>query len=208
MKSRKLKKSVMYGLYALSFITIIGTIYILEMVSKPVKFNDDTEYVNDVIIDDEKPVASTKKKITRPFVANNISIARNFYDYKASEEEQKNALVYYQDTYIPNSGVDYKSDEVFDIVAILDGKVSKVTENSLLGKVVEVTHSNSFISVYQSLSELNVIEGDDILQGQVIGKSGSSNLSPDLGNHLHFEIIHNGTNANPENYYDKNFGEI
>lgn len=205
---RRLKKPVIYALYALSFVTIIGTIYMLEMISSPSKLDDNSTYVDDVIIEDEVPVVNTRNIISRPYLSNDIIIARHFYDYQGTEEEQKNSLIYYENTYIPNSGVDYQSKETFDVVSILDGKVTKVEENNLLGKIIEVTHENNLISVYQSLSETLVVEGDNVLQGQIIGKSGQSNISTDLGNHLHFELIHNSKNVNPEDYYDKQLGEL
>lgn len=208
MKNRRFKKSVVYALYAVAFVTVMGTVYVLEMVSSPSRFIDQDMYVNKVIVSDTKPVVETKKTIVRPYLASNISIARSFYNYQDEPGNQQNSLLYYEGTYLPNSGVDYKSDEVFDIVSILDGTVTSVTENSLLGKIVEITHSNNFISIYQSLSETSVVEGDIVLQGQVIGKSGIANISTDLGNHLHFEIIHNGENVNPENYYDKSVEEL
>ena len=81
-------------------------------------------------------------------------------------------------------------------------------DNNLLGKIVEITHEDNLVSVYQSLGEVMVKEGDSVLQGQVIGKSGEANISKDLGNHLHFELIHNGINVNPENYYDKQLNDL
>lgn len=78
----------------------------------------------------------------------------------------------------------------------------------MLGKIIEITHENNLISVYQSLSDVLVQEGDNVLQGQVIGKSGESNISTELGNHLHFELIHNSKNVNPLKYYDKKLEEL
>lgn len=208
MENRRLKKTVVYALYALAFITVMGTVYLLDMISSPTRLDDNTTYVNDVIIENDIPVVSVSNNMVRPYTASNVSIGKSFYNYLDNEENQKNSLIYYDGTYIPNSGVDYKSDETFDVVSVFDGTVSKVTENNLLGKIIEVTHSNNVISVYQSLSEVQVKEGDSVLQGQVIGKSGESNISKDLGNHLHFEIIINGKNINPENCYDKKIDEL
>lgn len=208
MKTRKLKKEVIYALYALSFVIVLGTIYLLEFISSPNKLDDNTTYVNDVIIEEEQPVINTSNIITRPYLGEDIKIVRYFYNYQGSEEEQKNSLIYYDNTYIPNSGVDYQGSEAFDVVSILDGEVTKVMENNLLGKIVEITHDNNLISVYQSLGEVSVNEGDTVLQGQIIGKTGEANISTDLGNHLHFELIHNGTNVNPEEYYDKQLNEL
>ena len=42
----------------------------------------------------------------------------------------------------------------------------------------------------------------------VIGKSGEANVSPELGNHLHFELYYQGSVVNPLDYYDKLIGEL
>ena len=207
MKKLRLKKWVIYSLYSLSFVAVLGTIYLLETMSVDKSFDDNT-YVNDIIIEEEVPVVNTSEIIVKPFLSEDIKVVRNFYNYQGSEDEQKNALIHYDNTYIPNSGVDYQGKEAFDLVTILDGKVSKVMENNLLGKIIEITHDNNLISVYQSLGEVNVKEGDSVVQGQIIGKTGEANIALELGNHLHFELIHNGKNVNPEEYYDKQLDEL
>ncbi len=207
MKKLRLKKWVIYSLYSLSFVAVLGTIYLLETMSIDKSFDDNT-YVNDIIIEEEVPVVNTSEIIVKPFLSEDIKVVRNFYNYQGSEDEQKNALIHYDNTYIPNSGVDYQGKEAFDVVTILDGKVSKVMENNLLGKIIEITHDNNLISVYQSLGEVNVKEGDSVVQGQIIGKTGEANIALELGNHLHFELIHNGKNVNPEEYYDKQLDEL
>ena len=59
-----------------------------------------------------------------------------------------------------NSGVSYGGKESFDVVAILDGTVTNVAEDKLLGNVIEIKHDNDMISSYQSLSAVNVKKGD------------------------------------------------
>lgn len=208
MKNRKLKKSVVYFIYALSFVLIVGAIYFLDVNTVSQDFENDVTYVNDVILEETYPVISVKEMIFRPFLDDTVKVVRNFYDSTSSEEDQKNSLIYYQGTYIPNSGIDYKAIDIFDVMSILDGTVTKVSENNLLGKIVEVTHKNNIISVYQSLGEIVVVEGETVTQGQIIGKSGESNISTELGNHLHFEIIYNGKNVNPENCYGKEIDQL
>ena len=139
MKKLRLKKWVIYSLYSLSFVAVLGTIYLLETMSVDKSFDDNT-YVNDIIIEEEVPVVNTSEIIVKPFLSEDIKVVRNFYNYQGSEDEQKNALIHYDNTYIPNSGVDYQGKEAFDVVTILDGKVSKVMENNLLGKIIEITH--------------------------------------------------------------------
>ena len=108
-----------------------------------------------------------------------------------------------ENTYLQNSGVSFGGKENFDVTAILDGTVSSVDEDELLGKIVEVKHDNNLISVYQSLSTVDVKKGDTVKQGQVLGKSGTSNVEKDLGDHLHFELIDNGQTVNPNEYFDQ-----
>lgn len=55
-----------------------------------------------------------------------------------------------------NSGVDYKSDETFDVVASVSGTVTNITEDTLLGKTVEIKNSNEITTMYQSLGEVIV----------------------------------------------------
>ena len=51
--------------------------------------------------------------------------------------------------------------------------------------------------------EITVKKGDNVSQGQVLGKSGTTEIDKDLGNHLHFEMYENGGVVNPENYLNK-----
>ncbi len=205
---RRLKKGVVYALYSLAFITIVASIYLIQSLSLSKRLDDNNVYVNKTILDNDIPVVSVSNIIKRPYTGENINIGINFYNSSATDTEQQQSLIYYENTYMPNSGVDYKSDSVFDVVAIMDGTVTKVTENTLLGKIVEVSHANNLVSVYQSLSSVKVKEGEVVIQGQIIASSGTSTLSKELGNHLHFELILNGVNINPENSYDKKISEL
>lgn len=207
---RKLRKEVKYSLYVLSFITLFGLIYSIEKTLFPVTFNDkdNFDYVSKTIFDDVIPVVNEVDVIKRPYLDSDIKILKTFYDYQDDSENQENSLIYNENTYIQNSGVSYGKDSTFDVVAILSGIVIDVKEDNLLGKTIEIRHSNDVISVYQSLSEVNYKINDTVMQGDVIGKSGISNISKELNNHLHFELIVKGLNVNPENYYDKKLADL
>lgn len=211
MKKRVLRKWVVYGVYALTFLSVFSSIYFIEKSLAPENtFNNDKDYiyVSKTIFDDEVPVVATGTQIIRPYKATDIDIAKNYYDYKADADSQQKALLYYENTYLQNSGIEYKGSNNFDVVSILDGKVISIKTDNILGNVVEIRHDNDMISVYQSLSDVNVTENQEVKQGDIIGKSGTNNISKDLGDHLHFELIINGQNVNPEEYYNKNINEI
>lgn len=172
---------------------------------------ENIKYVSNVIMSNDTPVISTDTNtivIIRPYVDTKVKIGKNFYDYKSNEEMQTNSIVNYENTYIQNSGIDYISNEQFQVVSILDGTVISVNNNELLGNTIEIQHDKNLISVYQSLSSVTVKEGDTITQGQVIGKSGTCKLNQKLGNHLHFELFKEGQVVNPEEYYNKNIKDF
>ena len=211
MKKRVLRKWVVYGVYALTFLSVFSSIYFIEKSLAPENtFNNDKDYVyvSKTIFDNEVPVVASGTQIIRPYKATDVEIAKNYYDYKADADTQKKALLYYEDTYLQNSGVEYKGSDNFDVVSILNGTVISIKNDNILGNVVEVRHDNDMISVYQSLSDVKVTENQEIKQGDIIGKSGTNNISKSLGDHLHFALIINGQNVNPEEYYNKNINEI
>lgn len=212
MTKRRLKKSVVYAIYVLTFISVFGSIYFIEKNLEPANtFNEpskDYEYVSETIFENEIPVVADTVQIIRPYTATDVVNVKNYYDYKAEADAQQKALLYYEDTYLQNSGVAYSGPSNFDVVAILDGTVTKVENNNILGTIIEIRHANDTISVYQSVSDVKVTENQTVKQGEVIAKSGMNNISKDLGDHLLFELIIKGQNVNPEEYYNKKISEI
>ena len=149
-------------------------------------------------------VKEQEATIGRPYTDENVKIAQKYYDYRGSEDEQKESLIYYQNTYIQSTGISYQLEgSDFDAIAVFDGEVIEVKEDELLGNTVTVKHSSNMTSIYQSITDIQVKKGDTVTKGMVIGKSGKSNINADLGNHLYFELIIDDISVNPEEYYDK-----
>ena len=161
----------------------------------------------DHIEDDEEiyPVMNENNYISYPYVDSLVSIGTNYYDYQADEQDQEKAIIKQEDTYYQNTGIDFVKENIFDVVAISDGTVTLVKEDDLVGKTVEIEHTNGLVSIYQSLSEISVKKGDTVYQGQTIGKSGTNELDKEIGNHLHFEIYENGSSKNPALYLNKEY---
>lgn len=205
MKKRKLKGFVLPTfsafLVSILFITIINLSN--NMTSE--KDTQDYTYSNQSIISNTMPVLNEDDVIIRPYQAEKINIYKKFYD---GENNTDNAIIYYNDTYIQNSGILYNCEEEFNVVSILDGEVIEVKKDDLLGYVVEVKHSNNLISSYEGLKSVNVKKGDRITQETLIGKSGEIKLDVNLKNALLFELIKDGKYVNPENYFDKKAKEI
>ena len=205
---RKLKQPVVYLLYGVGFVLLVSFSFMLENLFTRKTLDEDIKYVSDTVIDNTVPVIKTDYKLVRPYNDSDIKVLLSYYDYQAEEESQKNSILVYNDTYMQSSGVTYGGKDNFDIISVLDGKVITVKEDELLGNVVEISHDNGVVSVYQNLGEVNVKVDDNVKQGQIIGKSGTSKINSDLGSCLYFELIINGNLVNPENYYDKTLDEI
>ena len=201
----KAKKLVVPTIYTISLLLIIGSIFLLVSgISSYFKEIPDYDYaVKNVFNDNNKvlPVQTTKSLIIKPYLSENVSIGKYFYDFEGEREGQEKALVYYENTYMQNSGVDYISNSVFDVVSILDGEVISVEKDNTLGNIVKVKHEKDLISIYQGIDEVSVSKGDSVTQGQILGVSSTSKINPEYNSSLHFEVYYKGEIIDPENLY-------
>ena len=68
-----------------------------------------------------------------------------------------------------------------------------------LGNVITLQHRNGFLSVYKHNHALLKEIGEHVVAGEAIALVGNTGeLS--TGPHLHFELWHQGTSVNPEEY--------
>ena len=208
--NRRLKRPVVYSLYVLGFGLLLGGIILLEVNSNKLDSkNPDYQYVSKTgITREDIPVVNTKTTIIRPYTDSDVKIVKKFYNYQGTEDEQKESIIYYQDTYMPSSGVSYGKDAEFDVVSILDGKVTKVSNDDTLGNIITIEHDNGIVSTYESIRDITVKEGDTVKQGEKIAKSSTANITSDLKNHLYFELSIKEKIVNPEDYFDKSIDEI
>ena len=206
----KLKPFVFPVLYISLIFTIVLGLY---FTSRAINMENedglqDVNYVSNVILNDIVPVVSIETSVINPYVSEQVTIKRYYYNLEDDQERQKDSLVLYDNTYMPNTGIDYVAEEKFDVVSIMDGTVIDIKEDEMLGKIVEIKHNNEFISSYAGLSEINVQKGENVIQGAKIGISGISKLNESIGNHLHLEIYENGVNIDPLKIIGKNLGDL
>lgn len=201
--SNLINKKIVYVLYVVCLVLLISGLFLFK--EKPQTTLEAPFSVMNILDKVTFPVVNEKDNVIgRPYSGNKVAIVQSYYDYKGNESEQTNSIIYYQDTYIQNCGVSYSSDgEPFEVVAVLDGEVIEVKEDTLLGNIIKVKHSESVISVYQSVDDINVSVGDNVTKGTTLATSSTSNIRSTLNNHLYFELLIDGVNVNPEEYYDK-----
>lgn len=207
-KKLRLKRYVIPCLYVVLFATVItGAFLITKAMKKSEPATPDYNYVSNIVTSDVVPTISEAKKLIKPYTDEKVTVGKSFYDYKAEASNQEKSITYYDGSYIQNSGIDYVLDQTFDVVAVLDGTVTNVKQDDILGTIVEIKHDNNYVTTYQSLSDVTVKKDDIVTQGQVIGKSGTNKLDKDMGNHLHFELYTNGQVVDPNLYIDKEIKE-
>lgn len=211
MKSKKLRSFVLPTVY----IMVISVLFIsISFLANNLSHN--IEYGNmsvSTLDDNTTPVIKNEENILqsiieKPYVSSNVSISKSFYDMTDDTKKQEDSLVYYQNTYLQNSGVLYESTDPFDIKASYDGKVTNVSKDDILGNYIEITHNENLKTVYYSLSEVTVKKDDVVLSGDVIGKSGTNKLNNDSKNSLLFEVYHNGVAIDPEDFYNMNIDDL
>ena len=138
MKRLKFKGWVLPSLYAFlfigAFLVTVGVSNLFMEKDKKDTPKDNINYVTETVVDEEQPVVKQETKILKPFNSDKVSVSKYYYDYKGTEDNQENSLTYHDNTYMQNSGIDYKSDEVFDVISVLDGTVTDVKKDDLLGK--------------------------------------------------------------------------
>lgn len=217
MKKRKLKPFVVPAVYILSLAMLLTSVYFIERIINNVVFKSEdvseVEEVEDVVSEDtdvtnDMPVVNTEPQIIKPYVNEKVKVVKNYYDYQADNASQEESILYYGDTYMQNSGIDYASDAEFEVVSILDGVITEIVDDEIMGKTVKIKHSNDLVSVYQSMGTVDFKVNDNVGQGAIIGVSGENNISRDLGNHLHFELYYKGNVVNPDDYYGKLTSEL
>lgn len=213
MTKRKLKPFVVPMLYTIAIALFVSSMYFLDKMIDDSIFStspEEIKYVDDEIIEnnDYLPVVEEVEEFIRPYKDETIKIVKDFYDYQDEAKEQEKSIIYYENTYMQNCGIDYSNGETFEVVSSINGTVESIKEDNILGTTITIKNANNITIIYEAVSEVAVSEGDTVTLGQVIAKSGTSNINSDLGNHLHFELYLNDAVVNPENYYDKTLTEI
>lgn len=210
---KKLKTWVVPALYVVSVgIICLSVVAIGRIMATDYEKAIGNNLLPNKIFTDETPtepvVEVTNEMIVKPYKLESVKITKNYYDSKSDEERQLNSLIFYKNTYMENTGVLYTADETYDVVSVLDGTVTSITEDEILGKVVEVTHSNNLITIYHCLSEVTPKVGDIIHQNDVIGKSGNVNIDSGYTNALLFEVNYQGKIIDPNEFYEMKVSDI
>jgi murein DD-endopeptidase MepM/ murein hydrolase activator NlpD len=85
-----------------------------------------------------------------------------------------------------------------EIHATVAGRVTHAGPMGGYGIMVEIDHGNGLTTRYAHMSKALVEEGQEVVQGAVLGRLGSTGRS--TGPHLHYEVRVDGEPVDPERY--------
>jgi murein DD-endopeptidase MepM/ murein hydrolase activator NlpD len=100
-----------------------------------------------------------------------------------------------------HAGLDFCGREGTELYAPAPGRVVYIGSLSIRGDVVVIDHGWGVYTAYAHLSETQVVPGETVETGQVIGKGGSTGRS--TGPHLHWEVWVGGYPVDPMEWLER-----
>jgi murein DD-endopeptidase MepM/ murein hydrolase activator NlpD len=98
-----------------------------------------------------------------------------------------------------HTGIDIAAAFGAPVRAAADGLVVAVRHTSVgYGNYVIVAHGSGYFTLYAHLADTQVVDGQHLLRGQLVGHEGATGLA--TGPHLHFELRYNGAVMDPMSY--------
>ena len=95
----------------------------------------------------------------------------------------------------PHSGMDFAAAKGTPVLAPSAGKVIELGDFFFSGNMVYLDHGQGLISLFAHLDEIDVVLGEQVKKGQVVGKVGSTGRA--TGPHLHWSLGLNGSWIDP-----------
>jgi murein DD-endopeptidase MepM/ murein hydrolase activator NlpD len=92
--------------------------------------------------------------------------------------------------------LDFAAEEGTEVLASAAGEILSVYEDEYFGKVILIDHLNEYATMYAHLATAIYESKTFVKKGEPIGLVGSTGNSS--APHLHFEVLKNGENIDPE----------
>ena len=166
--------------------------------------NENTSNTNETNQENQTRNVQTENKVEENNTNENTTQFIFPVEGEVIKEFAKDNLIYSEtlEEWITHTGIDIKADRTTIVKSVADGTVKSIKNDPRYGLTVTIEHSDGYTSVYSSLLTAEFVkEGEKVTQGQTIGTVGNSavfEVAED--NHLHFELLKDGSNINPEIY--------
>jgi len=87
------------------------------------------------------------------------------------------------------------------VLATYAGTITSITNDSLEGTIIEITHRDGVVTRYMGLdSNVNVQRGAIVQRGQQIGTVGGRPIDHKDGPHVKLEVLKDGKKVNPADF--------
>ncbi len=199
MRRRKLKGFVLPTLYLLITISIFAGVVLLgrdiSLTNKDYDYGTGVlkEDVESVIIEDE----IVSSEIKKPVEDGKADISIHYYSKDADESLQESSLIYYENTYLPNTGIIYASDDTFDVRSVFNGKVTDIIDDEFFGKCIIIEHNNKLRTYYYGLDNIEVKKDDEVTNETILGNAKNNEIMNDKKTFM-LEVYLNNELKNPE----------
>ena len=100
-----------------------------------------------------------------------------------------------------HKGMDFAAKSGSNVLAVAGGVVTWSSKRYGYGNLVEINHGNGYMTRYGHNKDNLVTVGDTVKKGQIISLMGSTGRS--TGPHVHFEVLKNGRQINPQKFVQK-----
>ncbi len=213
MKKRKLKGFVLPSIYIITIIVLaIGITFFANNLMEKEPSNTNIEYDSSVFNQTEESEEinvnnEVDNQISKPYIGTDVTISKDYYKEDDTPENQEKALIYYENTYMKNTGILYASENVFDVIAVTDGTVKEIKNDEILGTVLTLEGKNGLTCIYYTLGEVLVKEKDEVKQNDILAKSGQSQIETTKQTLL-FETYLDGALTDPNNIFGKKIEEL
>ena len=158
-------------------------------------------YLQSVSLDQLQTLSADKEKMTTALPAIMPINRKALHGDHIGAFGWRNHPIYHR--YIFHKGIDLGSDRGTPVYSSGDGVVSFVNARGTgrrgYGKHIIIDHVFGYKTKYAHLHEVDVVEGQRVRRGEIIGKVGNTGGS--TGPHLHYEVLSMGSPVNPINYF-------
>jgi len=98
-----------------------------------------------------------------------------------------------------HNGTDFICETGADVMAVLDGTVTDIYEDAMMGNCIRIDHGANLESLYCGVKPVEQLEkGDLVSVGQIIGSAGAGVLAESAQEcHLHLEMYDEGYHVDP-----------
>lgn len=155
-----------------------------------------TARVNDWLVDIRESLMDTVAVPTR---IPSILPVKNFTTRQTGASVGKKVNPFFK-TVREHNGIDLVSPSGTEVVCTADGQVESVEKlGKGFGNRVTVSHGEEYTTTYSHLSEIFVRKGQQLKQGAIVGRVGSSGTT--FAPCLHYEVLRNGEYQDPVNFF-------